>query len=167
MSQSLEKIDLLKERAGISYKQAAELLEELDGNVVEALIHLEVTHKQQAEEYQKLASENINKTKSQTKGFLDQLSESRFILQNAKNKLIDVPLLIAILISVVTLPFSIFVLIGLFISGNQVVIKKSGKPLKMNQIIKIIETEEATCEEEVQEVKQHQVDGTESMREEK
>ena len=41
MNITIEKIDLLKERAQISYSEARDLLEQFDGNVVEALIHLE------------------------------------------------------------------------------------------------------------------------------
>ncbi|MFP4457000.1 MAG: hypothetical protein ACLFPS_05015 [Clostridia bacterium] len=142
MAQSLEKIDLLKERANISYKEAANLLEQFDGNVVEALIHIESTHKERAQEHRQAAYENRKKAKVQTKGFLNEISSTRFVLQNNKNKLIDIPMVIALLLGVVTLPFSIFVLIGLAISGNQIVIKKSGKALKMDQIIKVVNIEE-------------------------
>jgi len=142
MTQSLDKIDLLKERANISYKEAAELLEKFDGNVVEALIHLETTHKQRAQEYRQTILENKQKVKTEANGFLNQLSSTRFVLQNKKNKLVDVPLLIALIVGAVTLPFSIFVLIGLAISGNQIVIKKSGKSIKMDQIIKVVNVDD-------------------------
>jgi hypothetical protein len=142
MTQSLDKIDLLKERANISYKEAAELLEKFDGNVVEALIHLETTHKQRAQEYRQTILENKKKVKTEANGFLNQLSSTRFVLQNKKNKLVDVPLLIALIVGAVTLPFSIFVLIGLAISGNQIVIKKSGKSIKMDQIIKVVNVDD-------------------------
>ncbi|QGU95495.1 DUF4342 domain-containing protein [Clostridium bovifaecis] len=38
---TLEKIDILRERTGISYTEAKEALEECDGNVVDALIFIE------------------------------------------------------------------------------------------------------------------------------
>ncbi|PKM78948.1 MAG: ubiquitin, partial [Firmicutes bacterium HGW-Firmicutes-13] len=41
MSISLEKIDLLKERTGASYKEAKAALEAAGGNVVEALVILD------------------------------------------------------------------------------------------------------------------------------
>lgn len=41
MDINLEKIDILRERTGVSYKEAKEVLERYDGNVVEALIELE------------------------------------------------------------------------------------------------------------------------------
>ena len=41
MEISLEKIDTIRERTGLSYKEAKEVLEKHDGNVVEALIDIE------------------------------------------------------------------------------------------------------------------------------
>ncbi|KAB3535361.1 DUF4342 domain-containing protein [Alkaliphilus pronyensis] len=41
MDINLEKIDVIRERTGISYKEAKEALEQTDGDVVEALIKLE------------------------------------------------------------------------------------------------------------------------------
>ncbi len=147
MAQSLEKIDLLKERANISYKEAANLLEQFDGNVVEALIHIESKQKEKAKEYKQTVYENKKKASEQTKGFFNEISSTRFVLQNKKNKLVDIPLVIALLVGVVTLPFSIFVLIGLAISGNQIVIKKSGNALKMGQIIKVVNVDEQKNEQ--------------------
>jgi len=156
MTQSLDKIDLLKERANISYKEAAELLEKFDGNVVEALIYLESNQKQRAQEYRKTVMENKKQFKSEANGFLNQLSSTRFVLQNKKNKLIDVPLLVGLIVGAVTLPFSIFVLIGLAISGNQIVIKKSGKALKMDQIIKVVNEEDEKKDNENANAKDHE-----------
>ncbi|GKT27164.1 DUF4342 domain-containing protein, partial [Aduncisulcus paluster] len=45
MSINLEKIDLLKERANVGYKEAKEALEQCDGDLVEALIWLEENEK--------------------------------------------------------------------------------------------------------------------------
>ncbi|SCX93556.1 DUF4342 domain-containing protein [Alkaliphilus peptidifermentans] len=41
MDINLEKIDILRERTGVSYKEAREVLEETNGDLVEALIKLE------------------------------------------------------------------------------------------------------------------------------
>ncbi len=45
MDINLENIDIIRERTGISYKEAKEVLEQFNGDVVEALIHLEETEK--------------------------------------------------------------------------------------------------------------------------
>ncbi len=41
MSVTLEKVDLIRERTGVTYRKAKEVLEKTDGDVVEALILLE------------------------------------------------------------------------------------------------------------------------------
>ena len=41
MEITLEKIELVKDRTGVTYKEAKEALEQADGNVVEAIISLE------------------------------------------------------------------------------------------------------------------------------
>ena len=41
MEITLEKIELVKDRTGVSYKEAKEALEKTEGNVVEAIISIE------------------------------------------------------------------------------------------------------------------------------
>lgn len=43
MEITLEKIELVKDRTGVSYKEAKEALEETDGSVVDAIINIEET----------------------------------------------------------------------------------------------------------------------------
>ncbi|HHX96646.1 MAG TPA: DUF4342 domain-containing protein [Clostridia bacterium] len=45
MMDELKKIDLLRERLGISYKEARDALEEAEGDVVQALVDLEKVHR--------------------------------------------------------------------------------------------------------------------------
>ena len=151
MTQSLDKIDLLKERANISYKEAAELLEQFDGNVVEVLIHLESKREERHQKVREEHYERRQQPKKNAQNVLNEVNSTRFILKNNKNKLIDVPLAIAVIVAVITLPFSIFVLIGLAIAGNQIVIKKKGgKLFKLDQVFQVV-TEEETDNEEAKE----------------
>lgn len=61
---TLEKIDLLRERAGLSYREAKEALEKSDGNVVEALIDLdEKKQTRWTEEFSVKSTEVIDKVK--------------------------------------------------------------------------------------------------------
>ena len=43
MEITLEKIELVKDRTGVTYKEAKEALEGADGNVVDAIIAIEET----------------------------------------------------------------------------------------------------------------------------
>ncbi|MCG8403369.1 MAG: DUF4342 domain-containing protein [Firmicutes bacterium] len=49
MNNELEKIDLIRERAGVSYREAKQALEEAGGDVVQALINLEESEKDAGE----------------------------------------------------------------------------------------------------------------------
>jgi hypothetical protein len=55
---TLEKIDVIRERTGVSYKEAKEVLEKHDGNLVDALIYLEENQKSWTENI----TSNINNT---------------------------------------------------------------------------------------------------------
>lgn len=61
---TLEKIDLLRERAGVSYREAKEALEKSNGNVVEALIELDdKTQTSWTEEFSVKSTEVMDKVK--------------------------------------------------------------------------------------------------------
>ena len=44
MEVTLEKIELVKDRTGVTYKEAKEALEAADGNVVDAIVRLMARH---------------------------------------------------------------------------------------------------------------------------
>jgi hypothetical protein len=152
MTQSLDKIDLLKERANISYKEAAALLEKFDGNVVEVLIHLESKEETMKTQQREIHQHKRHNHRKSANKVISEVNSTRFILQNDKNKLLDIPLIIALIVSIVTIPFSIFVLIGLAVAGNQIVIKKKGgSAFKLDQVFKVVnedDLEEETKKEE-------------------
>lgn len=66
MDITLSKIDLIRERTGVSYRQAKEALERHEGNVIEALIELEDqanTESKWTEEFSVRSTEVIEKVK--------------------------------------------------------------------------------------------------------
>ncbi|EOC99882.1 DUF4342 domain-containing protein [Caldisalinibacter kiritimatiensis] len=63
MDISLEKIDIIRERTGVSYKTAKEALELNDGNVVDALIYLEENQKSWTENITNKSDEVIEALK--------------------------------------------------------------------------------------------------------
>ncbi|MBF4692970.1 UBA domain-containing protein [Fusibacter ferrireducens] len=126
MSLSLEKIDLLMERANVSYKEAKETLEETDGDLLEALIRLEKAEK--ILEPEKSASEKNRATKeaikSKSKSFFNDLKETRFKIKNKEKDVVDVSLLTASIATLVTMPVSIFVLATPYLFGHKIVVGK-------------------------------------------
>ena len=61
---TLEKIDILRDRAGVSYREAKEMLEKHDGDVIAALIEFEtVQNKGWVDEFSVRSGEVIDKVK--------------------------------------------------------------------------------------------------------
>lgn len=133
MAVSLEKIDMLMERANISYKEAKEALEKYDGDMVEALIYLESNEKtskaksertQRRESREKRHERRANKSEfcESCKKTLKKMHKTSFIIYKKGHRLLDIPLTIAVLIILFTLPASLFLLILPYLFGYQIMI---------------------------------------------
>lgn len=61
MSSELEKIDIIRARTGVSYREAKKALDEAGGDVVQALINLEEGNKQFSERLYGKSEEVINR----------------------------------------------------------------------------------------------------------
>ncbi len=85
MSISLEKIDLIKERTGVSYKEAKAALETTGGNVVEALVILE-------EEERTWAEEGPHKELiSKFRGLLKKSTETKIQVKSKEKTVVEFP----------------------------------------------------------------------------
>ncbi|AAM24232.1 hypothetical protein TTE0977 [Caldanaerobacter subterraneus subsp. tengcongensis MB4] len=63
VDEQLEKIDMIVERTGVSYKEAKEALEKANGNVVDALIYIEENRKSWTESFTVAGTEVMDKIK--------------------------------------------------------------------------------------------------------
>nr|WP_244262675.1 hypothetical protein [Thermoanaerobacter siderophilus] len=63
LDEELEKIDMIVERMGVSYKEAKEALEKSGGSVVDALIYIEENRKSWTETFTVAGSEVMEKIK--------------------------------------------------------------------------------------------------------
>lgn len=90
MEITLEKIDTIRERTGLTYKEAKEALEENNGDVVETLIHLEATHKggRWTENLTAAGNEIIDKLKE----LLKQGNVTKIRVKKDSNILLDIPI---------------------------------------------------------------------------
>lgn len=113
---TLEQIDLIMQRANVSYTEAKEALEQCGGDTVEALLLLEKAQKINT-------TSKSSQTKKHVKGFISKLHETRFILRKDEHVFIDIPLTIAILAFIFCCYVSIAALIIILILGIKVEIK--------------------------------------------
>ncbi|GAU77988.1 DUF4342 domain-containing protein [Fusibacter sp. 3D3] len=161
MSVSLEKIDMLMERANISYKEAKEALEKFDGDMVEALIHLEDAHKtgpknsngnrDLRQEYrhhrQQCHQRPQNDFFEDMKKFFDKMHKTSFVIGKKGKKVLDIPLTVAAIIILLTLPISLILLVLPYVFGYKIVIlDPKGSKVKVEDAFKF--DEETVVEKE-------------------
>jgi len=151
MSVSIEKIDLLKERANISYGEAREVLEKFDGNVVEALIYLEsnkrTVHNHVNSEPQEQSQRRHHQHGRKASGLFKKIHETRFIISKGQSTIIDLPMSISLIFIIITMPLSLFVLIGAAITGNKItVVKPDGVKINLEDAIEFVDKQEDKTE---------------------
>lgn len=87
MTSELEKIDILRTRLGISYKEAKEALDAAGGDVVQALINLEDKESNFGEYFQNKGQDMLG----QVKGFLHKGQEYRIKVKQGDKTVATVP----------------------------------------------------------------------------
>ncbi|MDF2591291.1 MAG: ubiquitin-associated- protein [Clostridia bacterium] len=92
MDISLEKIDVIRDRTGISYKEAKEALEAADGNVVDALISIEdAGSKKWAENVTESISVKGTEAMDKLKSILNAGNVSRIKVKKDEYVILDIP----------------------------------------------------------------------------
>ena len=89
MEITLEKIDIIRERTGLSYKEAKEALEKCDGDVVESLVYLESTKKD--EKWTENISAAGNEMIDRIRELIKQGNISRIRVKKDGNIILDIP----------------------------------------------------------------------------
>ncbi|MCX7781099.1 MAG: DUF4342 domain-containing protein [Negativicutes bacterium] len=85
---TLEKIDTVRERTGVGYRQAKEALERNNGNVIEALIELEAQNETSwTEEFSVRSSEVVEKVKQ----LIREGNVSRIRVKSEGKTLVEIP----------------------------------------------------------------------------
>ncbi|SDF24472.1 DUF4342 domain-containing protein [Sporolituus thermophilus] len=88
MEITLEKIDIIRERTGVSYREAKEVLERNGGNVIEALIELESKKESTwAEEFSVRSAEVIDKVKE----LIYEGNVTKIRIKHDGRTLVDIP----------------------------------------------------------------------------
>ena len=88
MDITLEKVDKVRERTGVSYSKAKEALEVSNGDVLEAIIFLE---KQSKDEGQYKKTETIEELKIWLKDLINKGNVTRIKVSKDGKKIVDVP----------------------------------------------------------------------------
>ena len=108
---TLEQIDLIMQRANVSYNEAKIALEQCNGDTLEALLYLEKNQKIKSS-----SASNSEKVNS----FINKLNATTFIMKKKERVYIDVPLSVALIAGILCFPASIIALALSLIFGIKV-----------------------------------------------
>lgn len=89
MEISLEKIELVKDRTGVSYKEAKEALKEADGNVVDAIIYIEENVNSKGKF--KFGGEEKNEMLEKLKDFVKKGNVSKIVFKKNDEIILNIP----------------------------------------------------------------------------
>ncbi|CAG7840092.1 hypothetical protein CLOHAE12215_01508 [Clostridium haemolyticum] len=137
---TLEKIDILRERTGVSYTEAKEALEKCDGNVVDSLIYLENT----IQENKSSIREDIYSTKEDFMKWIKDIAKkgnvNRIRVKKDEKVIVDIPVNAGVAAGVIAVMYPLVIILG--VVGAVVtkvtveIVKDDGSVEVVNKIIK-------------------------------
>lgn len=148
MSINLEKIDLLKERANVGYKEAKEALEQCDGDLVEALIWLEENEKIKSGEEDRRDRKQYNQRPyrerrpendygKKIEDGVKKVHNMRFKIYRDDDTLLNLPATVALIVGVFTLPMSLMALLAAVLFRYHIaLIKPDGETIMDDKKVK-------------------------------
>lgn len=138
---TLEKIDQIVERTGVSYAQAKDALDKTNGDVIDAIIYIE----ENTPTFTKKVSENVNLKKDEVLYTLKELlrkgNVTKIIVEKKGKRYLEVPVNIAVsagalslLIGIAVLPVAAVIGVGLYIGDFRIkVVKDDGSEVDVNE----------------------------------
>jgi len=149
MTASLELIEMLRERAHVTYEEAREALEKSNDDLVEALIYLEKQGKIRS---------SANETKKSSffatlKKLIKASFITKFIISKDQDTLINLPLAVAIIVTLLVPPLAVLGLLAALFTGCKFRLEKPGcTDMKINKTFDDISSYTAKVSAQVKEV---------------
>lgn len=115
MEITLEKVDQVRERTGVTYAEAKNALEIANGDVLEAIIYIENIKEEDAKENSKIKAESIDEFKKWLKDLINKGNVTRIRISKDEKEIVDVPVnagIAAGVIAIIFPPLLAFVLIA-------------------------------------------------------
>ncbi|MCY6354864.1 DUF4342 domain-containing protein [Clostridium sp. ZS2-4] len=136
---SLEKIDIIRERTGVTYTEAKEALEACDGNVVNALIYIEEKDKSRYN-----IKEEIYTSKDEfikwLKDIIKKGNVNRIIIKKDEKVVTDIPVNAGLAAGIVALYIPVLAIVGVLTAVvtklTVEIVKSDGSVEVVNKIIK-------------------------------
>lgn len=139
MTVNLEQIEMLKERANVSYAEAKEVLEKCNADVLEALIYLEGESKVKPPKTE-YGCCNVGTT---TKGFLKTAgnlikkgNEIKFVVKKAEKNIVDLPLNLVLITTILVPPVTITGVVLALVTNHRIAFSKpDGGDMAINKTL--------------------------------
>lgn len=137
---SLEKIDAIRERTGVTYTEAKEALEFCNGDVIEALVYIENNQKNQ----NTFSKEDVYTTKEEfmtwMKDIIKKGNVNRIIVKKDDKVVVDVPVNAGVAVGVIAVMVPVIGVIGaltaVFTKLTIEIVKNDGSVEVVNKVIK-------------------------------
>ena len=128
MEITLEKVDQVRERTGVTYAEAKNALEVANGDVLEAIIYIENIKEADAKENSKLDAESIDEFKKWLKDLINKGNITRIRISKDEKEIVDVPVnagIAAGVIAVIFPPVLAFIVIAGVVTQIKIEITKA------------------------------------------
>ncbi|MBS4535283.1 DUF4342 domain-containing protein [Clostridium sp. D2Q-14] len=131
MDISLEKIDTIRERTGVSYKEAKDVLERNDGDIVEALIDIENSKKSNEFSINETSEEIISKLKETIK----KGNVTKILLKKDGETIMNIPVTAGAIGAVLAPQLSAIGIAAAMISRTTLeIVKENGEVINLNDM---------------------------------
>lgn len=131
MEITLEKIDLVRERTGVSYREAKAVLEQADGNVIEALILLEDNKKHWKEDFHTWKEEFTVKGTEVTekvKEILRKGNVNKITVKQDGKKIVEIPIVLGAIGGLLLPELAVLGLLGALFKQYTIELERSEPP---------------------------------------
>ncbi|QCX32399.1 DUF4342 domain-containing protein [Caloramator sp. E03] len=159
---SLEKIDIIRQRTGVGYAQAKELLEKNNGNVVDALIYFEQNQKNFAQNIANVSNDLIETVKD----IIKKGNVSRIKIKKDNRVLIDIPVNAGIAAGALGLFYPALIAVGAVAAlATKIVIEIERPDGKIDIVNDVIKEKYDDVKEKFEDVKNKAEDAVNNIKE--
>lgn len=130
MKVTLEQIDELRKRTNVNYKEAKEALEMFEGDIVEALAHLD------GEKKTKTGSINSSDIFDKGKKLVSKGNKIKFKIIKNDSTILNVPINLVIILGIFTFPLFVAAMLLAVVTGCKIrLVKENGEDFGVNKHI--------------------------------
>lgn len=132
MEITLENIDLVRERTGVSYKEAKEALEATGGNVVDAIVHIEERQNiRWTDNFTGAGNEILDKLKAVVK----KGNVTKILLKRDGEVIMNIPVTAGAVGAILSPPIAMVGMLTAFATKCKIeIVKDNGEVLDLNEI---------------------------------